>query len=366
MRTELADRTEPIDVDFINDVDPAPNSRDLALHASPSDQNLAAGTFPLRSVQFSSYDYPLEDAEQAYQLMFASSALVTPLVTPFHVEITSFWSEHLRFHFMDGVPFIFHRPAQKLGFDGLDTIVFQHVETGDIVGNFDGREVRTGAGSVYVIDFSRPVIIRDAEGIPRQRRNFVGMPRAFARRWFGPLDALHGLVIPPDIAAPYTAHLLRLRDRLPQLTALDAETLAHTATLMAQAITAARGHGTSLSDPARQHQKARLYIEANLGNPNLSAADVARSIGASRSKLFAMFQPLGGVECFIRSTRLERIKAALSAPAQPHPIAVLAEAAGFRSAAQLSRLFRQHYGMTPSQFSASADPGGVRRIAERA
>ena len=47
-------------------------------------------------------------------------------------------------------------------------------------------------------------------------------------------------------------------------------------------------------------------------------------------------------------------------------LAVLAEAAGFRSAAQLSRLFRQHYGMTPSQFSASADPGGVRRIAERA
>jgi AraC-like DNA-binding protein len=317
-------------------------------------------------VQFSSCDYPQDDAAQVYQLMFASAALVTPLVTPFHVDITSFWSEHLRFHFMDGVPFIFHRPAQKLGFDGLDAIILQHVETGSIIGNFDGRDVRTGAGSVYAIDFSRPAIIRDAQDIPQQRRNFVSMPRAFARRWFGPLDALHGLVIPPDIAAPYTTHLLRLRDRLPHLAALDAETLAHTATLMAQAITTALGHGTSLSDPARLHQKARLYIEANLGNPDLSAAEVARSIGASRSKLFAMFQPVGGVECFIRSARLQRIKAALSAPAQPHPIAVLAEAVGFRSPAQLSRLFRQHYGMTPSQFSASADPGGVRRITERA
>jgi AraC-like DNA-binding protein len=317
-------------------------------------------------VQFSSGDYPQEDAAQIYQLMFASSALVTPLATPFHVEITSFWSEHLRFHFMDGVPFLFHRTAQKLGFDGLDAIVLQHVETGDIVANFDGRDVRTGAGSVYAIDFSRPVLIRDAPDIPRQRRNFVGMPRAFARRWFGPLDAIHGLVIPPDIAAPYTAHLLRLRDRLPHWTALDAEAVAQTATLMAQAITAALGHGTSLNDPARLHQKARLYIEANLGNPDLSAAEVARSIGASRSRLFAMFQPVGGVERFIRSARLERIKAALSAPAQPHPIAVLAEAVGFRSSAQLSRLFRQHYGMTPSQFSARADPGGVRRISERA
>ncbi|KQP42449.1 hypothetical protein ASF49_00905 [Methylobacterium sp. Leaf104] len=333
---------------------------------SLSDQQVKDGTFPLRQVRFSSHDYPEADAAQVYQLMFASSALVTPLVTPFHVEITSFWSEHLRFHFMDGIPFVFHRPAQKLGYDGLDAIVLQHVETGDIIGNFDGREVRTGAGSVYAIDFSRPTIIRDAQGIPRQRRNFVAMPRAFARRWFGPLDRIHGLVIPPDVAAPYTTHLLRMRERLPRLTALDAETMAQTATLMAQAVTAALGHGTSLSDPARLYQKARLYIEANLGNPDLSAAEVARRIGASRSKLFAMFQPVGGVECFIRTARLERIREALGAPAQPHPIAVLAEEAGFRSAAQLSRVFRQHYGMTPSQFSASADPGGVRRIAERA
>lgn len=131
-------------------------------------------------MQFSSCDYPQDDAAQVYQLMFASAALVTPLVTPFHVDITSFWSEHLRFHFMDGVPFIFHRPAQKLGFDGLDAIILQHVETGSIIGNFDGRDVRTGAGSVYAIDFSRPAIIRDAQDIPQQRRNFVSMPRAFA------------------------------------------------------------------------------------------------------------------------------------------------------------------------------------------
>jgi AraC-like DNA-binding protein len=345
---------------------PRPIVVNPALHASLLDQQAAAGTFPLRRVHFSSRDYPVEDAAQVYQLMFASSALVTPLVEPFHVEISSFWSEHLRFHFMDGVPFVFHRPAQKLGYDGLDGIVLQHVETGDIIGNFDGREVRTGPGSVYVIDFSRPTIIRDAQGIPRQRRNFVGMPRAFARRWFGPLDRIHGLVIPPDVAASYTTHLLRMRERLPHLSALDAETVAQTATLMAQAVTTALGHGTSLSDPARLFQKACLYIEANLRNPNLSAAEVARSIGASRSKLFAVFQTVGGVESFIRSLRLERIRAALSAPAQPHPIAVLAEEVGFRSAAQLSRLFRQHYGMTPSQFSASADPGGVRRIAGKA
>lgn len=337
-----------------------------ALHALSPDHQAKDGLFPLRRVHFSSRDYPPDEAAHVYQVMFASSALVTPLVAPFQVEITSFWTEHLRFHFMDGVPFVFHRPAQKLGYDGLDVIVFQHIETGDIIGNFDGREVRAGTGSVYVIDFSRPTIIRDAQGIPRQRRNFVSMPRPFAKRWFGRLDQLHGLVIPPEIAAPYTAQLLRLRERLPNRDALDAETLGHTATLMAQAITGALGHGTSHADPARSFRKACLYIEASLADPNLSATDVARSIGASRSRLFAMFQPVGGVESYIRSARLAQVKAALSAPAQPHPIARLAEEAGFRSAAQMSRLFRQHYGMTPSQFSASADPGGVRRISERA
>lgn len=325
-----------------------------------SDQPEAA--FPIRKAQFSSVEYPQEDAASAYQLMFASSALVTPLVAPFHVEITSYWSEHMRFHFLEGVPFIFHRPAQKIAYDGLDVVIVQHVETGAIVGNFDGTEVRAEAGSVYVIDFSRPVIIRDDASLPRQKRNFVGLPRAFANRWFGPLDRLHGFVVPPEIANAYTTHLLRLRERLPHLTGLDAATLGTTATLLAQALTQAAGYGTSRSDPARLFQKACLHIEASLSNPELSAAEIARAIGTSRTRLFAAFQGVGGVERYIRSARLERVKAALGAPAQPHPIAVLAEEFGFRSAGQLSRQFRQHFGVTPSQFSAGADPGGVRRF----
>ncbi|MCJ2036776.1 helix-turn-helix domain-containing protein [Methylobacterium sp. J-068] len=296
--------------------------------------------------------------------MFASSALVTPLAAPFHVEITSFWSEHMRFHFMEGVPFVFHRPAQKIGYDGIDAIVVQHVETGAIVGDFDGIEVRAEAGSLYIIDFSRPAIIRDTVEIPSQKRNFVGLPRAFAKRWFGALDRLHGFVVPPEIAETYTGHLLRLRARLPQRSALDAATLATTATLLAQAITQATGHGTSRSDPARLFQKARLYIESSLSDPDLGAAEIARNIGASRTRLFAVFQGVGGVDRYIRSARLEAVKAALGAPAQAEPIAVLAETFGFRSAGQLSRLFRQHFGVTPSQFSAGADPGGVRRHAE--
>lgn len=319
------------------------------------------GVFPLRKAHFSSHEYPQEDAASVYQLMFASSALVTPLVAPFHVEITSYWSEHMRFHFLEGVPFIFHRPAQKIAYDGLDVVIVQHVETGGMVGNFDGEEVRAEAGSLYVIDFSRPALIRDASDIPRQRRNFVTLPRAFAKRWFGPLDRLHGFVIPPEIAGAYTAHLLRLRERLPHLGSLDAATLGGTATLLAQALTQAAGHGTSRSDPARLFQKACLHIEASLSNAELSATEIARAIGTSRTRLFAAFQGVGGVERYIRSARLERVKAALGAPAQPHPIAVLAEQFGFRSAGQLSRQFRQHFGVTPSQFSAGADPGGVRR-----
>lgn len=322
------------------------------------------GTFPLRRVTFSSRDYPSEDAAGVYQLLFASSALVTPLHTPFHVEITSLWSEHMRFHFMEGVPFVFHRPAQKIGYDGLDAIVVQHVETGAIVGQFDGREVRADAGSLYIIDFSRPVIVRDTTALPLQKRNFVGLPRAFAKRWLGPLERLHGFVVPPDIAGAYTDHLLRLRERLPHQSTLDVATLTTTATLLARAITQASGHGTSRSDPALLFRKACLYIDTALGNPDLGAAEIARAIGTSRTRLFAAFQGVGGVERYIRAARLQRVRAALGEPAQAHPIALLADAFGFRSAGQLSRMFRQHYGVTPTQFRADADPGGVRRRAD--
>lgn len=329
------------------------------MHAISPEQR--DGVFPLRHLTFSSRDYPLDDAPGVYQFLFASSALVVPLREPFRVEVSSTWSEHMRFHFLEGVPFVFHRPARKIEFDGIDGIVVQHVETGAMEGTFDGRPVKAGPGSLYVIDFARPAIIRDAPEILSQRRNFVAMPRAFAQSWLGPLERLHGFVIPPEVAQTYTEHLLRLRERLPGRAALDVATLTTTATLLARAITQAAGHGTSRSDPARLFQKACLHIDAALGNPNLGAAEIARAIGASRTRLFAAFQEAGGVERHVRTTRLERVRAALSEPAQAHPIAVLAARFGFRSAAQLSRLFRQHYGITPTQFSAEADPGGVRR-----
>ncbi len=45
--------------------------------------------------------------------MFASSALVTPLVAPFHVRTELLDGAHA-FHFLEGVPFIFHQAGSEV------------------------------------------------------------------------------------------------------------------------------------------------------------------------------------------------------------------------------------------------------------
>jgi AraC-like DNA-binding protein len=128
------------------------------------------------------------------------------------------------------------------------------------------------------------------------------------------------------------------------------------------------------SEPDRQStddqgvQRARLrsvksYIEANLGDPNLSLTTIARNNGISVRYLHHLFRLVDmSASEWLRLRRLQRCHDLLIAPQHAHQsITEIAYSMGFSSSSHFSNLFRTHFNMRPSDvrgaaFAARAPP----------
>jgi AraC-like DNA-binding protein len=98
--------------------------------------------------------------------------------------------------------------------------------------------------------------------------------------------------------------------------------------------------------------QAKRYIEAHLREPDLTPCTVARALGISPRYLRMLF--CGGNENasrYILRRRLEECAKQLSSALwRGHTITEIAFSSGFNSAAHFTRVFRDEYGVTPSQF----------------
>jgi len=98
--------------------------------------------------------------------------------------------------------------------------------------------------------------------------------------------------------------------------------------------------------------RARAEIETRLGSATLTVATLCRVLGMSRSALYRLFEDEGGVHAYVTRRRLESVAAALGESSERDRIADIAERWGFCDAAYLGRLFRERFGMTPSDYRA--------------
>jgi len=92
------------------------------------------------------------------------------------------------------------------------------------------------------------------------------------------------------------------------------------------------------------------YIEQHLALPDLGPPALLRTFPLSRSSLYRLFQSLGGVDNYIRERRLHRCYLDLKSPEQLHRKVIdIATFWGFSNQSSFSRLFKQRYGVKPSE-----------------
>lgn len=115
------------------------------------------------------------------------------------------------------------------------------------------------------------------------------------------------------------------------------------------------GQETAVSQREALRDRIRGYVHQHLRDPALSVDAIARALHCSRRHLYNAFAGEGeSIAAYIQRLRLQACIRDLQ-QASPHarPITDIAMSWGFGNPSHFSRVFRDHTGMSPSEFRAS-------------
>lgn len=156
-------------------------------------------------------------------------------------------------------------------------------------------------------------------------------------------------------------YLTLLFRSLPGLRSTDVAHIGEASTsLLAACLAPTRDHAAEAQRPieAAIMSRACRIIREHLANPALTPSLICREIGVSRSRLYRIFEPIGGVSTHIRRERLRKTRDALENSSDRRPISIIAEQWGFWDASAYSRMFKKEFGVSPSEARA----GGLRGV----
>lgn len=110
-------------------------------------------------------------------------------------------------------------------------------------------------------------------------------------------------------------------------------------------------------------ESARRIVHSKLFDPSFNAKALHRDLAISRSVLYRMFEPFGGVMHYLQHQRLLDAHAALADPNDKRRIIEIAEQRCFSDGSEFSRAFRGAFGYTPSEVRAGRNSGVSSRPA---
>ena len=222
----------------------------------------------------------------------------------------------------------------------------------------DGKRVDLGVGDLILYDTSRPYLCEFAPDIPESQVLLLRFPRTLLPFPEHELRRLTAEPIPGGrgVGALSSQFMLQMARHLDELS--PAET-ARLSSLAIDVLTAALGNAldrqSAVPQPTRRRAltaQIRAFIQANLGDADLTPAAIAAAHHISLRYLHKLFQQDGQtVAGWIRARRLERCHRDLADPSlASRPISAIAARWGFTSPAHFSQAFRSAYGLSPRQF----------------
>lgn len=242
--------------------------------------------------------------------------------------------------------------------DGMDHYMVQLYETGDMYWeDKDGQLLQFPEHGLVVFDLTRPSLSQTI----RFTNLSLFIPRFILEPKLKNPDSHHLRALPghAPLVQLLRSHMQTLYEVSHSIGLQEAVDLASpTVGLVAACLN--YGHGDQ-NDPdmtmgiaLAQMTQARRYIEANLSNPGLSSNWIAKQLGVSRTKLFSIFSAYGGVAKYTRDRRMRKALLLLGqAGAENMGLINIADMCGYASDTAFSRVFKDHYGIPPSEIKSA-------------
>jgi AraC-like DNA-binding protein len=242
----------------------------------------------------------------------------------------------------------FRRTRQWMArFDDVDHVLFQLLREGsNHVVNGKSDFVQKW-GNVYAVNMAYEL---DAQSVAARAITFV-LPRPLLREELPYLTDIRGAFLPDGSAAAriFVDYLASLRDTLSSARAEEADAIVQVTLGLMDSLAL---HGDIASSAAGSASFAVIcrYIEKHLDDLDLGTDKICRHFRCSRATIYRLFKPQGGLWSHIQRRRLIACFQALTSPHTHHRrIFDIALDYGFASPSQFSRLFREHFGVTPRQ-----------------
>ncbi len=250
----------------------------------------------------------------------------------------------------------YDRAGSKIARDGLDHYMIQVFLGGHTEINLGRREARSQA--------DHPIAFDLGETLDSFNSDFhilcVVIPRARLAPLLVRPDSLQGLTPDPDsgggrLLADFLRSLYLIA---PVLTPLEEKRSA--LALLELAASAFNGVDAGGEAELRARDYALLlqtqrFIRDHLSSPDLSPEVIALGVGLSRTALYQLFEPIGGVAEYVRELRLRKCLGEIVSARHAHRhVSDIAWSWGFASPSHFTRAFKQRFGRTPSEARASA------------
>jgi AraC-like DNA-binding protein len=209
------------------------------------------------------------------------------------------------------------------------------------------RRMRAGPGAMFLIslddDFRGSITNYDGLVLALPRRSFAGVADQ--------LSEVSNILLSGNLIELLTDYLDRLEARL---VLMSPEELRQAGRATAQMIAACIQLSSDRLEQARGaiesvlFERARLYIQAHLGDFDLTPDRIAQKLKISRSNLYRAFESVGGVAGYIMRKRLHAAYAELVG-SPDRRVQEVAYRYGFKLASDFTRAFRREFGVSPRE-----------------
>jgi AraC-like DNA-binding protein len=231
-------------------------------------------------------------------------------------------------------------------------IIVDCMVSGRMHGHVGGRPVDVGAGDCLMLDLKGGMQLR----VDHMRLVGLIMPRAVFQAAASEAVAVDGIVFAAaspagQVVGPLLTSLVAQAGSLPDRAALAlARTVVEaTAAFVAPERTAPGGEALGRLPVALPNlAQLRRFIDREAARPEFGVASLCAQFGLSRSMLYRVFAPEGGVAAVIRRRRAALAVGLLAQPdTSGRTMAGVALASGFRTERSLRNALHEFYGVSP-------------------